>query len=832
MNSFNFPWRKTAFTALLASASFISLNAYAGKLEAPGLLSTVPGKSQARLPDEAIAARSKAVRINYGQLRSGRFSVDLPGGVSLDAVRDLQQEMGGNKYAWVGHANGNPANRVVIGISGDAVAGSFFYEGRLFKLEPRPDGSHVISEVETGDPAPELDPIPVDADTGTAGATGSGDAVAADGGTIIDVLVAYTPQVQSRYGVSGAEALVVQAVAEANQAYTNSGMAQRLNLVHSVLTNYTESGSMNTDISRLRSTSDGYMDELHALRDSYGADQVSLLEHEPQYCGLAYRMTSASASFASSAFSVVHHSCATGYYSFAHELGHNQGAHHDPDNASGAIYPYAYGHQEPSNAFRTVMAYNCSGGCSRVDHFSNPDVLYNSNPTGVVGYSDNALALDNTAATVASFRQVQAQNPPSAPSGLAATSVSHSAIELIWTDTSADESGFTLERAKDGQGFVQVASLAANTGSFLDDGLLADTLYSYRVQSWNSAGNSTYSDVAVAATDTAPPITDQVAGADLPVAGSVSGTYKGTWSDDGAFETITERQSGGRKNKRYAYLEHKWTFQVQPGDSIALFADARTSAGTESFTFSYSSDNSQYTDMFTVTSGNSGAQQFTLPPTLSGTVYVRVRDNVRQAGSSTSQSVQVDQLVIRSENGASLPLPSAPYGLSATADGANSITINWADASDSEYGFAIERRVDGSSQWQQVNTTGANATSYTNTGLQAATLYHYRVNAFNSTGQSAYSASDSALTDEQLAANIDLSARGYKVKGKQRADLSWSGAQSGRVDIYRDGSLIAGSVSNSGGHTDNIGRKGGGSYQYEICEENSSSCSNVDSVVF
>ena len=212
------------------------------------------------MPDKAIAARSKSVKVNHSQLRSGRLSISLPDGVSLDAVRDLQQEMGNNKYAWVGHANGNKANRVVIGVSGDSVAGSFFYKGRLFKLEPRPDGSHVVSEVQPGDPAPELDPIPVEADTSTSGTAASGDAVAADGGATIDVLVAYTPEVQSRYGVSGAEALVVQAVAEANQAYANSGINPRLNLVHTTLTNYTESGSMNTDLSRLRSSSDGYMD--------------------------------------------------------------------------------------------------------------------------------------------------------------------------------------------------------------------------------------------------------------------------------------------------------------------------------------------------------------------------------------------------------------------------------------------------------------------------------------------------------------------------------------------------------------------------------------------
>jgi hypothetical protein len=146
---------------------------------------------------------------------------------------------------------------------------------------------------------------------------------------MLDVLVAYTPAVESLHGIEGTDALIILAVAESNQAYANSGMSPRLNLVHTVLTTYTESGNMSTDLGRLRSTSDGYMDELHALRDSYGADLVSLIEEEPQYCGIAYRMTSLSTGFASAAFSVVHRTCATGYYSFAHEIGHNQGAHHD-----------------------------------------------------------------------------------------------------------------------------------------------------------------------------------------------------------------------------------------------------------------------------------------------------------------------------------------------------------------------------------------------------------------------------------------------------------------------------------------------------------------------
>ena len=343
MNSITLQWRKAALSIVLAGTSAVSFNA-AATPKPPGLLNKLSGEVQGQLPQQAISGRSKAVKVNRGRLRNGRIFVDLPGGVSFEAVRDIEYDFGGGKSAWVGHANGNSNDRVVIGQSGDAVSATFAVSNRLFKLEPRANGSHVISEVNPSDPAPELDPIPV-ADVAGTGSTSADTWAAADGGPIIDVLVAYTPRVVAKYGASGAEALVVQAVAEANQVYANSGVDARLNLVQAVLTNYTESGDMTADLSRLRSSNDGYMDELHSLRDTYGADLVSLIEHEPAYCGYAYRMSSLSVGFASSAFSVVHHSCATGYYSFAHELGHNQGAHHDPDNASGAIYSYAYGYQ-------------------------------------------------------------------------------------------------------------------------------------------------------------------------------------------------------------------------------------------------------------------------------------------------------------------------------------------------------------------------------------------------------------------------------------------------------------------------------------------------------
>lgn len=79
--------------------------------------------------------------------------------------------------------------------------------------------------------------------------------------------------------------------------------------------------------------------------------------------------------------------------------------------------------------------------------------------------------------------------------------------------------------------------------------------------------------------------------------------------------------------------------------------------------------------------------------------------------------------------------------------------------------------------------------------------------------------------------DFTMTANGYKVKGTQTADLSWSGASGSDVDIYRDGALIA-TTANSGAYTDNIGVKGGGSYVYEVCESGSNTCSNQATVSF
>ena len=79
---------------------------------------------------------------------------------------------------------------------------------------------------------------------------------------------------------------------------------------------------------------------------------------------------------------------------------------------------------------------------------------------------------------------------------------------------------------------------------------------------------------------------------------------------------------------------------------------------------------------------------------------------------------------------------------------------------------------------------------------------------------------------------ITLSARGYKVQGRQTVDLSWTGAASNSIDVYRNGVLIATVPNIPGFYTDRIGARGRATYTYTVCEAGTANCSNQVTVRF
>ncbi len=90
-------------------------------------------------------------------------------------------------------------------------------------------------------------------------------------------------------------------------------------------------------------------------------------------------------------------------------------------------------------------------------------------------------------------------------------------------------------------------------------------------------------------------------------------------------------------------------------------------------------------------------------------------------------------------------VPASPTNLSA-AGGVSSIGLAWADNSNNETGFKIERKIGSGGTWGLYTTLGVNVTSYTDSSVSVGTTYYYRVYAYNGTGSSPFYTNEASAT--------------------------------------------------------------------------------------
>jgi hypothetical protein len=299
--------------------------------------------------------------------------------------------------------------------------------------------------------------------------------------------------------------------------------------------------------------------------------------------------------------------------------------------------------------------------------------------------------------------------PPTAPSGLLATAVSTSRINLSWSDNSGDETSFRIERKTGDGSYTQVGAVAAGVTSSGSTSLKASTTYTFRVRAVRGTDISAPSNEADATTLIPP-----AAPSGLAAVAVGAGRINLTWIDNSSDETgfRIERMSGGGSFAPIGTV----------GAGVTASGSTGLSASTE---------------------------------------YIfRVR-----ALRGVDVSTPSDEAVATT-----LAPVSPPTALHASVLGSSRVNLTWADQSSDEDGFKIERKSAGGS-FASFATVGAGITNFTSTGLAASTEYYFRVRAYRGADLSAYSNETSATTVSSVAAPSALSAT---ASGSRRIVLTWS----------------------------------------------------------
>ncbi len=334
-------------------------------------------------------------------------------------------------------------------------------------------------------------------------------------------------------------------------------------------------------------------------------------------------------------------------------------------------------------------------------------------------YAINSIGIGN-ASNTASASPTQIITVPGSPT-LSATPLSATSISLSWTPPSSDGgsaiTGYKIEYAN---GTLAYTILVSNTGntqtSYIHSGLATGASYTYRVTAINAIGAGNPSN----AVTTQPQETKTAV---IISAVAVSPT--------------SVRISWIPPSQTYGQMINGYTVdQVINGNFISI---DDTSSGITSYTIPNLTTNKTYT--FSVTAILSGGSQTNPSPTVS------VMPTKTSTASDSSQTPPPPP----QQNQA---LPDPPSGVNATLVSANTVQISWIIPSNNGKlpvtGFKIESMTGASGTWSIVASNTGVQTSFIKSGLQAGTIYYYRVSSINNVGTSQPS-SEVYVTTQQAA---------------------------------------------------------------------------------
>ena len=408
----------------------------------------------------------------------------------------------------------------------------------------------------------------------------------------------------------------------------------------------------------------------------------------------------------------------------------------------------------------------------------------NTGLTAATQYWYRIRAYNNTGASSyagpTSATTLAAAVSPTAPTNLTATAASSSQINLSWVDSASNESGFRIERSPDGTTFAEIATVGANVTSYANTGLTAATRYWYRIRAYNNTGTSSYAGPSSATTLAAAAVS-LTAPMNLTATAASSSQINLSWVDSAGNESgfRIERSPDGTTFAEIATVGANVTSYANTGLAAATEYWYRIRAYDNTGASSYAGPTSATTlaaavpptapTNLTATPASSGQinlswvdgasneSGFRIERSADGTTFAEIATvgvNVTSYANTGLTAATQYWYRVRAYNNtggsgyagptsattlASEPQPpSAPTALIGVlrSDG---MALSWTDTSSNETGFAILRSIDDGKTFTQIATVAQNVSTYVDTSPGTTKFVSYRVRAFNTFGNSAFS---------------------------------------------------------------------------------------------
>jgi peptidyl-Asp metalloendopeptidase len=385
--------------------------------------------------------------------------------------------------SWVGRIAGDPHSTVTLTWRGEVLSGGVQVRDALYRLSGAEE--RVVIEQLNPESFGEEQP-PVVPPASELGAVVGAEPSQLAAGEVVDIFVYYTAAARAAAGGQAAiEALIAQGVSNSNTVYARSDVVATMRLAGmGELAGFVENpADMTADLAAFRSDA-----TVAATRNVAQADLMHLVLGNTAggACGVAY--LGPNANFA---YGVTARQCFA-QYTFTHEVGHNFGNQHAPEDGYVAApfrtYSFGYKNCAAGTPFRSVMAYSCASGVAapRVLNLSNPGIPYGGLATGTASHN-NALSQSQAFPMVQAFRAGAPPVVPGVPRNLQATVVNNT-ITVTWQPPSsgAAVSNYVVQ-AGTAAGASNVYSGGVGTATSVSSPIPNGTYY-LRVYGQNASG--------------------------------------------------------------------------------------------------------------------------------------------------------------------------------------------------------------------------------------------------------------------------------------------------------------------------------------------------------